>query len=93
MPNARNVKYRGPVTAVSSLAQMLREAGVEVSYQPPNEHRSTSEAIHEVVVYLLCRGSESAIADAVNRFRASRLGLHAKIETEAPHEDIDGDDE
>jgi hypothetical protein len=45
------------------------------------------------VVYLLCRGSESAIADAVNRFRASRLGLHAKIETEAPHEDIDGDDE
>lgn len=88
MSNAerRTVMYEGPAPFVSLLAQMLREEGVDVSYEPPIEKRGAGEVVETVVVSLFCAGTYDAIKYGLQRFAASRLGRNART-------DIEGDDD
>jgi hypothetical protein len=72
------ITYEGPPVAVSALAQMLREEGVDVGYKPPQERRGGGIA-EEVVVGLLCNGLYAAMTAGVQRFRDSRFGRAAKV--------------
>jgi hypothetical protein len=88
------VEYRGPAPFVSALAQMLRQEGVEVTYEPPQEERGTAAdllaGVGGVVVNIACAGAYDAIKAGVQRFRASRFGKAAQVDVEDG--DGDGDD-
>lgn len=83
----RIVTYEGPAPFASLLAQILREEGVDVSYEPPTEKRGAGEVLETVVVSLFCAGTYDAIKYGVQRFAASRLGRNARTEIEGEDED------
>jgi hypothetical protein len=66
----RAIRYYGSPARVGMLAQMLREEGVQVEYEPPQEERGLGADIAAgVIVYILTKGGEEAIQVAVRRFR------------------------
>ena len=80
------VKYSGPAAIVGALAQCIREQGAAAEFDPPAEQRSLGADAHVVLVFLACEGSKAAIRAGVDRFRASRLGLAAKVEIDVETE-------
>jgi hypothetical protein len=70
------------------LAQMLREEGVQVEYEPPEEQRGLGvDVAAGVIVYILTKGADEAIKAAVRRFR--ERAPHNKVTIEGD-EDEDG---
>lgn len=82
----RTLTYRGPAPVVSALAQMLHEEGVEATYEPPVEGRTSG--VELVVIYLMLRAGDKVtdraldrmIDAAVERFRARFGGTGATVE-------------
>jgi hypothetical protein len=63
--------YEGPAALVGLLAQMLREEGLSVSYEPPEEGRDLQEAATPATVVLAVTGPIwPSMWRAVKRFRA-----------------------
>lgn len=66
----RTLVYHGDAARIGARAQMLREADVQVEYEPPPEERDLAGMAQEVVVNVVSTGTLVAIAAAVKRFRA-----------------------
>ena len=86
--------YEGPPALAGFFAQLLREEGLTVNYEPPDESRVLPETLLvEAAMVFAITGPLPwpAIWDAVKRFGASRLGRGANIsgppELEMPTED------
>jgi hypothetical protein len=77
----RTVRYEGPPTRVSMLAQMLEEEGVTVDYEPPPEYRDVTAIAATVVISLVCSGLYDGIKAGVNKAR-QKFGDHAKVTIE-----------
>jgi hypothetical protein len=75
--------YEGSPAFASFFAQLLREEGLTVSYEPPDEFRDlppgTVMAAAALVFAITGPVPWPAIWNAVKRFKASRLGKGAKI--------------
>jgi hypothetical protein len=84
MTDTTNLTYRGPAVAVSLLAQILREEGVQVDYDSPEERRDLGAVAATVVVSLACNGAYDLIKTAVLRFRATRFGPGSSVELPEP---------
>ena len=86
--------YEGPPALAGFFAQLLREEGLTVNSEPPDESRVLPETLLvEAAMVFAITGPLPwpAIWDAVKRFGASRLGRGANIsgppELEMPTED------
>jgi hypothetical protein len=74
------LKYEGPAAFAGFFAQLLREEGLTVGYEPPEEPRDgTGLALAALVFAITGPVPWPAIWNAVKRFKASRLGKGAKI--------------
>jgi len=80
------LRFEGGPARVGALAQELREAGVEVDYEPPTEERGAGQIAADVVVGIVANGTYDAVKTAVGRFRERHP--HSTVELE----DDDGDD-
>ncbi|HVV29503.1 MAG TPA: hypothetical protein VHC41_01355 [Mycobacteriales bacterium] len=70
---SRTLTYRGPAAFVGALAQVLREDGLEVTYQPPEEYRSAGEVEQQAVVALVVMygkdGIDALLRASVEKYR------------------------
>jgi hypothetical protein len=81
-----SIRYEGGPARVGALAQELREAGVEVEYEPPTEERGAGQIAQDVVIGIAANGAYEAIKTAIARFREHHP--HSIVELE----EDDGDD-
>jgi hypothetical protein len=83
------IRYEGGAAIVGALAQMLREEGVEVTYEPPDEWRSPTipTVVAAVVVNMIANGAYDAIKAGIRRFR----GLFPRSSVEIEDDDADHD--
>jgi len=74
----------------SVLVQFLREEGVRVQWQPPDELRGVEWAsdIQQVVSMLIATGTAAAVKTAIDRFRQRYKDAHvsAEIDTAKPED-------
>lgn len=63
----------------SMLVQMLREEGVTVEWDPPEERRGAGEVVQQVVISILAAGAYDGIKLAVQRF-VERTNGRAKVD-------------
>ena len=61
---------------------MLRNEGVEVSYDPREEKRGVGDDLHTVVVFLICSGSLGAINLGIAKFREMWSSRGVTVETD-----------
>lgn len=69
-PELRTVElqYEGPPALVGALAQMLREDGMQVSYEPPMEQRDAALVIAIVTLVVQVTGADDRMKAAIDRF-------------------------
>jgi hypothetical protein len=79
------VAYIGPAPLASLVAQMLTNAGLDVSWDPPHERRDMQTTADTVIVYYFCKGTDAAVKAAVQAVR-ERLRVRGRI-------DLNGGDE
>lgn len=73
--------YEGPAAFVGLLRQMLREEGLSVSYEPPEESRDIDGPTLATIVLAVTGPLWPSIWNGVKRFRAwvSRRGIPASV--------------
>lgn len=54
------ITYQGPPALTGLFAQQLRDAGLDVSYQPPMEQRGAGEVAVRVVMIVLEKAADEA---------------------------------
>jgi hypothetical protein len=74
------ITYRGHPALVGLLAQMLREEGVRVQYEPPMEHRGISDDAHQVIISILTWGAIGTIDAVIAKFRKRPGDADATVE-------------
>lgn len=84
----RRIIYEGPAHFAGLLAQMLREEGVQVDYEPPLEERGAQEFARDVIVDLTASGMGAAIMLALQKFD-QRMRGRATARIEEDDEDDD----
>lgn len=70
------------------VAQVLTEAGLHVSYDPPAERRGMEWLPEGVTVYYLCKGADFTVKAAVRLVR-DRLGGRGKITADTDDDESD----
>jgi hypothetical protein len=79
-PTRGTLRYTGSPALAASLAQSLRDQGVDVRYEPPSEMRGGVDTMAEAVaVYYFLKGSDAALKLAFEHAR-EKFGRVAKIE-------------
>jgi hypothetical protein len=73
------ITYTGHPGLASLLAQMLRDQGIRVEHDPPEERRDAG-TVHEVVVNILSWGAITTITAVVEKFRRRPGDADAKVE-------------
>jgi hypothetical protein len=79
------ISYTGSAPLASLVAQMLTNAGLDVSWDPPHEQRNMQTTAGTVIVYYFCKGTDAAVKAAVQAVR-ERLRERGRI-------DLNGGDE
>ncbi|MCU1615069.1 MAG: hypothetical protein JWO98_2609 [Frankiales bacterium] len=74
------IAYKGHPGLAGLLAQMLREQGIRVEYEPPMEHRDLPGAAQEVVVNLITWGAIATIKGVIAKFRERPGNADATVE-------------
>lgn len=77
MPETHHLTYEGPPRGANAFAQMLRDEGLTVDWQRPDETR-TADLVQDVVIYFAIRASDdivdlavtTAVRAAIAKFRA-----------------------
>ncbi len=80
MTDTRTIRFEGSPPFVSALAQMLRVEGIDVTYDAPQEQRSLSGDVEQVMVILTAMGSYDAMTVVVRRFRERWTKARVEIE-------------
>jgi hypothetical protein len=86
MEESRTITYRGGPVGLQQLVRMLREEGVRVEWEPPEERRDLASMAQDYVVELLAMGTIAGIQLAVDRFR-KRAGDRGTAEIEKGKDD------
>ena len=74
------VRYVGAAPFAGAVAQILTEEGIEVSpWTRPEERRDYQSMVESVVVYFVCKGSDTAVKAALQKVR-ERLGRRVNVE-------------
>lgn len=81
----RRITYRGGAIEPHRLVSMLRDEGVRVEWEPPEERRDVAGAVQDYVVELLATGTVAAISYAIGKFRERARGT-----VQVDHDDEDG---
>ncbi len=68
------ISYTGSAPLASLVAQMLTNAGLDVSWDPPYERRNMQTMAETVVVYYFCKGTDAAVKAAVQVARERLRG-------------------
>jgi hypothetical protein len=79
------ISYTGSAPLASLVAQMLTNAALDVSWDPPHEQRNMQTMADTVIVYYFCKGTDAAVKAAVQAVR-ERLRERGRI-------DLNGGDE
>ena len=74
------ITYRGGAATVGALAQMLRQEGVRVEYEAPEEKRDLASIAEAVFVTLAAEGARESIKFAVAKFRKHFPRAEVEIE-------------
>ena len=89
---SRTLLFSGTGAEVSLFAHLLRDEGVEVTYQPPEEGRDLGTAAGLVSVYVLVKATDKvtdAMLDAA--IKAAKKKWRSTLHRDAPVEDPDED--
>lgn len=79
----RTITWQGPAARAGGLVELLEQQGVRVEWEPPIENRNlASTDFNDVVVYLICYGSLSAIKAVVKDARQRAPWAKIKVEGE-----------
>ena len=68
------ISYTGSAPLASLVAQMLTNAGLDVSWDPPHERRNMQTMAETVIVYYFCKGTDAAVKAAVQAARERLRG-------------------
>jgi hypothetical protein len=82
------ITYTGSAPTAGLVAQLLRESGLDVSYEPPEERRGMEWLAEGVTVYYLCKAGDSAVRAAVQHVR-DRLGARGTITADTDDDESD----
>lgn len=85
------VTYRGNPAFASMLVQMLKEQGVAVEWERPQEQRGLGDMAQGVVVDMVASGGLLAIKVAVDKFRKHMHGRAAATVEDDEQDDDLGD--
>jgi len=66
--------YAGSAPLASLVAQMLTNAGIDVSWDPPYERRNMQTMAETVIVYYFCKGTDAAVKAALQAARERLRG-------------------
>jgi hypothetical protein len=67
------VTYRGSAKLAFALAECLEGEGAEIIWTPPEEHRSRSGRLHEIIIdMVVCASEETAESASLAVARAGR---------------------
>ncbi len=89
----RTITVYAPGPRASALVQMLREEGVEVEWEPPQEQRGVGDMAVGFVLSLVASGAYDGIKAAVKKFREWLPGVRVEVEGEEDEEPEEDDGE
>ncbi len=89
MAEKRTLRYQGSPMFVSALAKMLREEGVVVCYEPPEEQRGVAQdfavgVAASATTYLLCEGLRPIGRAVAHGFQSAVTGTPYRAVSASP---------
>jgi hypothetical protein len=83
--------YEGPPAQVSALAQFLREEGLTVDYEAPEEGRDLTTLTGDIVVGVVVSGTSAALLAGIRKATKRLRSWFPNVKVEGKHRaDDDG---